>query len=260
MLNTKDSTDCSRHPAAHRAVGDRHVGRLRGDCDREREVAEVGVVGLGGLVGFGELLAAAMRAAVAGQAELKLKPPWREGALDYRHPQDHGDDLQFAAAVGGCFMSNSKCALSTRAKLLLARSVIRPSAALGDRQLLAGRVSWRASLTADLGRPGPGIESQLPGAASYSHCRPLAIIRSARNSPRQRPVPKYIRHRPTTARRCSFSKSVARGLAVLVDIRCRQYVRSSIARTGTCRPKAGAGVSWEPAFVPLGARFGSRCS
>ncbi len=33
-------------------------------------------------------------------------------------------------------------------------------------------VNTRASLTADLDPPGPRIESQLPGAASYSHCRP----------------------------------------------------------------------------------------
>ena len=82
------------------AVCEASARRLRGDCDREREVEEVGVVGLEGLVGFGELQAAAMRAAVAGQAEIKLKTPWREGALDDRHPKDHGDDLQFAAAVG----------------------------------------------------------------------------------------------------------------------------------------------------------------
>jgi hypothetical protein len=35
-------------------------------------------------------------------------------------------------------------------------------------------VSSRDSLTADLSRLGPGIESQLPGAASYSPCRPVA--------------------------------------------------------------------------------------
>jgi hypothetical protein len=39
---------------------------------------------------------------------------------------------------------------------------------------LAGTVSSRASLTADLARQGPRIESQVPGAAAYSHCRPSA--------------------------------------------------------------------------------------
>ena len=41
---------------------------------------------------------------------------------------------------------------------------------------MAVSVSSRASLTADLGWPGPRIESQLPGAAPYSHCRPIAGI------------------------------------------------------------------------------------
>jgi hypothetical protein len=66
--------------------------------------------------------------------------------------------------------------------------------------------------------------------------RPLPVIRSARRSPCHRPVSKYSRHRPTAARRDPFSKAVAHGLAALVDIRCRPYVRSSISRTGTIDP------------------------
>jgi len=38
---------------------------------------------------------------------------------------------------------------------------------------MAGSVSSRASLTVDLGWSGPRIESQLPGAAPYSNCRPV---------------------------------------------------------------------------------------
>jgi hypothetical protein len=55
-------------------------------------------------------------------------------------------------------------------------SVDTPTADINGRRLLAGSVSSRASLTAALGRPGPRIESQLPGAAAYSHCRPIADI------------------------------------------------------------------------------------
>ena len=39
---------------------------------------------------------------------------------------------------------------------------------------MAGSVSSRSALTADLDRPGASIGSQLPGAASDSHCRPFA--------------------------------------------------------------------------------------
>ena len=46
-------------------------------------------------------------------------------------------------------------------------------------RVMAGSVSSRALLTADLGRPGPRIESRLPGAASYSHCRPVRERSSA---------------------------------------------------------------------------------
>ena len=48
-------------------------------------------------------------------------------------------------------------------------------------RLLAGSECSRASLTADLGRLGPGIESQLRGAASYPHCRPLWPLVTARH-------------------------------------------------------------------------------
>ena len=42
-------------------------------------------------------------------------------------------------------------------------------AVMREEPLLAGSVSSRALRTPDLGRPGPRIESQLPGATSYSH-------------------------------------------------------------------------------------------
>ena len=66
--------------------------------------------------------------------------------------------------------------------------------------------------------------------------RPLAVIPSARKSPRQRPVSKYSRHRSTAARRSSFSKAVAHRLRRWSAIRRRAYVRSSIRRTGTADP------------------------
>ena len=43
------------------------------------------------------------------------------------------------------------------------------------RPLLDGSVNSLVSLIADLDRPGPHFQSQLPGAASYSHCRPSAV-------------------------------------------------------------------------------------
>jgi hypothetical protein len=39
----------------------------------------------------------------------------------------------------------------------------RPKGGVGECQLVAGNVSSRSSLTAGLGRPGPRVESQLPG-------------------------------------------------------------------------------------------------
>jgi hypothetical protein len=108
------------------------------------------------------------------------------------------------------------------------REVVRP--------LVAGSVSYRASLTAALGEPGPCIESQLLGAVAYSHCRPVAVIPSPRKSPLQRLVSKYSRPRSTAAPRCSFSKAVAHGLAPLIGIHRRGYVRSSVRRTGTADP------------------------
>ena len=47
---------------------------------------------------------------------------------------------------------------------------------------------------------------------------------------------KGSRHRPTSAGTGPFSKAVAHGLAALVDIRCRPYVRGSVSRTGTADP------------------------
>lgn len=48
----------------------------------------------------------------------------------------------------------------------------RRQAATDERQLMAGSVSSRALLRADMGPPDPGIQDQLPGAASYEHRRP----------------------------------------------------------------------------------------
>jgi hypothetical protein len=54
--------------------------------------------------------------------------------------------------------------------------------AYSRRLFMAGSVSSQCSLTADLGWSGPRIESQLPGAAPYSHCRPSAVDRWRRSS------------------------------------------------------------------------------
>ena len=43
-------------------------------------------------------------------------------------------------------------------------------------QEMAGSVSSRASLTADLDPPGLQVDGQILGAASYSHCRPGAAM------------------------------------------------------------------------------------
>jgi len=59
----------------------------------------------------------------------------------------------------------------------MGQSTVHPTTSISTRRPASVRswpdsVSSRALLTADLGRLGPGIESHLPGAASYSHCRP----------------------------------------------------------------------------------------
>ena len=48
---------------------------------------------------------------------------------------------------------------------------------------------------------------------------------------------------PLEARSDPFSKAVALGLAALVGIRCRPYIRSSIGRTGTADPMEMLGAS-----------------
>ena len=62
------------------------------------------------------------------------------------------------------------------------------------------------------------IEGPLSGWTANSLFRPLAVIPSARKSPRQRSVSKYSRHRPTATQRGSFSKAAAHGLAPPVGI------------------------------------------
>ena len=47
-----------------------------------------------------------------------------------------------------------------------------PIADIHDRLLVAESVLFRPSQIADLGRPGPRLDSQLTAAASYSCCRP----------------------------------------------------------------------------------------
>ena len=89
-----------------------------------------------------------------------------------------------------------------------------------DRQQLAGSVSSLASPRAVLGPPVPRIESQLPGGAAYSHCRPLPVARRWRKSRRQRPVPRYSRRRSVTERSDKISEAVVRAL------RCRQAWRA----------------------------------
>lgn len=48
----------------------------------------------------------------------------------------------------------------------------RPAAAGRERLYMAGSASSRTSPTADIGRPNSRVQSQLPGATLYSHCRP----------------------------------------------------------------------------------------
>ena len=49
-----------------------------------------------------------------------------------------------------------------------------PSAVARGRRFMAGSVASRASRIADPGRQHRRVESQLPGVATYSHCRPQA--------------------------------------------------------------------------------------
>jgi hypothetical protein len=84
-------------------------------------------------------------------------------------------------------------------------------------------------------------------AVPYDSTRPLPVIRSAGRSLRRRPVSKHSSPRPTAPRREPFSKPVVRGFAVLVDLRCKPCVRSSISRTGAADPSASfTAPSWSP--------------
>jgi hypothetical protein len=70
----------------------------------------------------------------------------------------------------------------------------------------------------DTGSPSvtaPG-RCRLWEASAIGSMRPVPDIRLARNSPRQRPVSKYSRHRATATQRSFFSNAVAHGLAALV--------------------------------------------
>ena len=72
---------------------------------------------------------------------------------------------------------------------------------------MAGSISRPCSPTAAVAKPGDCREGPLSGSVANSQSRPLAVIPSARKSPRQRLVSKYSRHRPPTSTRwCSFSK------------------------------------------------------
>ena len=68
VLKTKASTDCTSSQPAHRRVVIADVGGLRGDRDREREVEEVGVVGLEAFVAAGSRGPAGRRAVAVVEA------------------------------------------------------------------------------------------------------------------------------------------------------------------------------------------------
>ena len=53
---------------------------------------------------------------------------------------------------------------------------------------------------------------------------------------------KYSRHRPTAARTRTSSKAVVHGHAILIDIRCRRYVRSAISRIDAADPHLPLGI------------------
>jgi hypothetical protein len=84
---------------------------------------------------------------------------------------------------------------------------------------MAGSASSRASLTADLGRLGPGIESQLPGAASYSHCRPLVVAR-------ERPVSRRLMQaRTAIAERLGRAKQVVKHLLTAAPVHAPEPIQ-----------------------------------
>ena len=120
------------------------------------------------------------------------------------------------------------------------RMLTRQEAGGQVRLLVAASASTRRRQEPDLCRQSPASEGQLPGAAANSLSRPLPDIRSARSSARRRPVPKYSRHRPTAARRCSFPKADVHDLAALGGTRYKPYVRSSISRPGAADPLRAA--------------------
>ena len=76
-----------------------------------------------------------------------------------------------------------RCRVAQRATLaswVAAGSLDSAKVAGRERRLLAGSVVSRASLIADLCLHSRRDESQLPGSASYSHCRPFVAAHGGR--------------------------------------------------------------------------------
>ena len=127
-----------------------------------------------------------------------------------------------------------------------------------ERQQMAGSVNTRASLTAVLCRPGLHIESQLPGAASYLHCRPSAGIGDRRLSGElkiiaaiveQPVIEKILTHLGLQAR--ARPRPPARGQALQAA-----WLPRSIAVRATRRPGPSRGDRLRPGYS--GARQSDR--
>src|SRR5450432_46162 len=105
---------------------------------------------------------------------------------------------------------------------------------------LLGRLfaEWSVSIGSTAGTPGsdrvarPAVRGGPAGelTVAYPRTRPLAVIPSAKYSPRQRLVSKYRRQRPTTSRRRSFSKAVAHGQQARRALRRGRHLRSTAVR------------------------------
>ena len=107
-----------------------------------------------------------------------------------------------------------------------------------ERRQMAASVSTSRRHEPDFRRDRPAGHSQLTASSGKTRSRPLAVIGSARKSPRHRPVSKYSCQRPTAARAGSRSKAVAQILApLMIGIRRRAYVRSLTKRTGIHDPQ-----------------------
>ena len=141
-------------------------------------------------------------------------------------------------AAHRCGRPSSECApwSMARSRSTGCRESARKQPAVNDSRW-PGPTVPQARRQLPLVNPCDHSEGLLSGSTANSQSRPLPVIRSAEKSLRRRPVSKHSSHRPTAPRREPLSKPVVRGFAVLVDLRCKPCVRSSISRTGTADPK-----------------------